>query len=96
MPNKSSWLTHIREISGLGIQTQSFSSDAFITLVCLCQATFEEADVRFVEVKKASNEFDRDVAKVLREKKGAIMGAEKVIRYFEDRMRAKVRHKCNN
>lgn len=48
--------------------------------------------MRFVEVKKASNEFDRDVAKVLREKKGAMMGAEKVTRYFEDRMRAKVRH----
>ncbi|KAG5273862.1 hypothetical protein AALO_G00156420 [Alosa alosa] len=53
------------------------------------KATLEEADVRLVEGKKASNEFDRDVAKVLREKKGAMMGAEKVIRYFEDRMRAK-------
>ncbi|KAL2093680.1 hypothetical protein ACEWY4_010992 [Coilia grayii] len=53
------------------------------------KATLEEADVRLVEVKKTSNEFDRDVAKVLREKKGAMMGAEKVIRYFEDRMRAK-------
>ena len=47
--------------------------------------------MRLVEVKKASNEFDRDVAKILREKKGVMMGAEKVIRYFEDRMRAKVR-----
>ncbi|XP_012688525.2 coiled-coil domain-containing protein 113 [Clupea harengus] len=53
------------------------------------KATLEEADVRLVEVKKASNEFDRDVAKILREKKGVMMGAEKVIRYFEDRMRAK-------
>lgn len=43
-----------------------------------------------MEVKKASYEFDRDVAKVLREKRGVMMGAEKVIRYFEDRMRAKV------
>ncbi|XP_038857024.1 coiled-coil domain-containing protein 113 [Salvelinus namaycush] len=53
------------------------------------QATLEEADIRLVEVKKASYEFDRDVAKVLREKRGVMMGAEKVIRYFEDRMRAK-------
>ncbi|XP_063052139.1 coiled-coil domain-containing protein 113-like [Engraulis encrasicolus] len=53
------------------------------------KATLEEADVQLVEVKKSSNEFDRDVAKVLREKKGAMMGAEKILRYFEDRMRAK-------
>ncbi|XP_023827477.1 cilia- and flagella-associated protein 263 isoform X2 [Salvelinus sp. IW2-2015] len=53
------------------------------------KATLEEADIRLVEVKKASYEFDRDVAKVLREKRGVMMGAEKVIRYFEDRMRAK-------
>ncbi|CDQ59511.1 unnamed protein product [Oncorhynchus mykiss] len=53
------------------------------------KATLEEADIQLVEVKKASYEFDRDVAKVLREKRGVMMGAEKVIRYFEDRMRAK-------
>ncbi|XP_063052989.1 coiled-coil domain-containing protein 113-like [Engraulis encrasicolus] len=53
------------------------------------KATLEEADVQLVEVKKSSNEFDRDVAKVLREKKGAMMGAEKILCYFEDRMRAK-------
>ncbi|XP_019895792.1 coiled-coil domain-containing protein 113 isoform X2 [Esox lucius] len=53
------------------------------------KATIEEADIRLVEVKKASYEFDRDVAKMLKEKRGVTMGAEKIIRYIEDRMRAK-------
>ncbi|KAJ8252161.1 hypothetical protein COCON_G00214730 [Conger conger] len=55
----------------------------------LHQATLEEAEVRLSEVKKASFEFDRDVAKVIREKKGGMMDAEKVIRYIEDRIKAK-------
>lgn len=50
----------------------------------------EEADIRLVELKKASYEFDRDVAKVLKEKRGVIVAAEKIVRYMEDRMRAKV------
>ncbi|XP_035251242.1 coiled-coil domain-containing protein 113 [Anguilla anguilla] len=53
------------------------------------QATMEEAEIRLSEVKKASYEFDRDVAKVIREKKGGMMDAEKVIRYIEDRIKAK-------
>ncbi|KAJ8343873.1 hypothetical protein SKAU_G00312020 [Synaphobranchus kaupii] len=53
------------------------------------QATLEEAEIRLIEVKKASYEFDRDVAKVIREKKGGMMDAEKVVRYVEDRMKAK-------
>ncbi|KAJ7997807.1 hypothetical protein DPEC_G00215960 [Dallia pectoralis] len=53
------------------------------------KATLEEADIRLVEVKKASYEFDRDVATVFKEKRGVTMGAEKVIRFIEDRMRSK-------
>ncbi|MBN3304133.1 CC113 protein, partial [Amia calva] len=53
------------------------------------QATIEEADMRLGEIKKAQYEFDREIAKPLREKKGVMMGAEKVNRYFEDRTRAK-------
>ncbi|XP_062317801.1 coiled-coil domain-containing protein 113 isoform X2 [Osmerus eperlanus] len=53
------------------------------------KATLEEADIRLVELKKASYEFDRDVAKVLKEKRGVIVAAEKIVRYMEDRMRAK-------
>ncbi|KAG9340782.1 hypothetical protein JZ751_020374 [Albula glossodonta] len=53
------------------------------------QATMEEAEIRMMELKKASYEFDRDVAKVIREKKAMMMDAEKVTRYMEDRMKSK-------
>ncbi|KAJ8417457.1 hypothetical protein AAFF_G00286840 [Aldrovandia affinis] len=53
------------------------------------KATLEEAEIRLMEVKKASYEFDRDVAKVVREKNGIVMDAEKVVRYMMDRMKAK-------
>ncbi|XP_015223432.1 cilia- and flagella-associated protein 263 [Lepisosteus oculatus] len=53
------------------------------------RATTEEADIRLVEIKKATYEFERDVARVLQEKRGVMMGAEKVVRYIEDRTRAK-------
>ncbi|XP_036423671.1 coiled-coil domain-containing protein 113 [Colossoma macropomum] len=53
------------------------------------KATIEEADIRLAEVKKASYEFDRDVAKTLQEKQAVMMAAEKVSRYIEDRMKSK-------
>ncbi|KAL7862687.1 hypothetical protein SRHO_G00116710 [Serrasalmus rhombeus] len=53
------------------------------------KATIEEADVRLAEVKKASYEFDRDVAKTLQEKQAVMMAAEKVSRYIEERMKSK-------
>ncbi|KAL4623506.1 coiled-coil domain-containing protein 113 isoform X1 [Arapaima gigas] len=52
------------------------------------RATSEEADIHLAEIKKASHEFDH-VAKAFREKSGTLMGAEKVIRYFDHKMRAK-------
>ncbi|XP_018594951.1 cilia- and flagella-associated protein 263 isoform X1 [Scleropages formosus] len=53
------------------------------------RATLEEADIHLVEIKKANNEFDRHIAKAFREKSGILMGAEKVVRYLDRRMRAK-------
>ncbi|XP_072519957.1 cilia- and flagella-associated protein 263 [Salminus brasiliensis] len=52
------------------------------------KATIEEADIRLVEVRKASYEFDRDVAKTLK-KQGVRMDAEKVTRYIRNRVKAK-------
>lgn len=36
------------------------------------------------------SDFERDIAKASRERRGAKLGAENLIRYFEDRMRLKV------
>lgn len=54
------------------------------------QATLEEADVHLAEVKKECCQFDRDIGKALRDKP-SLMRVEKVIRYIEDRIKAKVK-----
>ncbi|KAK9952189.1 hypothetical protein ABG768_018042 [Culter alburnus] len=53
------------------------------------KANLEEADIHLVEVKKECCQFDRDICKPLRDKKCLTMTAEKVIRYIEDKIRAK-------
>ncbi|XP_026118578.1 coiled-coil domain-containing protein 113-like [Carassius auratus] len=53
------------------------------------KATLEEADIHLAEVKKECCQFDRDIVKALRDKKGVTMSAEKVSRYIEDKVRAK-------
>ncbi|KAM4618187.1 cilia- and flagella-associated protein 263 [Polymixia lowei] len=53
------------------------------------KAILEEADIRLAEIRKAKYEFERDVAEPLKEKKGEIMGAEKVLRYIEDKIKRK-------
>ncbi|MGH0115781.1 UNVERIFIED_CONTAM: hypothetical protein FKN15_046966 [Acipenser sinensis] len=53
------------------------------------KATIEESEIRMCELKKASYEFDRDIGRSMLERKGVMMGAEKVIRYIEDKSRTK-------
>ncbi|XP_076878351.1 cilia- and flagella-associated protein 263 [Brachyhypopomus gauderio] len=53
------------------------------------KATIEERDIHLAEIKMASYEFDRDIAKPLREKKGVMVPPEKILRYREDRMKAR-------
>ena len=54
------------------------------------QAEMEEVDIRISEVKKASYEFKRDiVSQAVNPRTGKIM-AEKIVRYYEDKMKAKV------
>ena len=54
------------------------------------QAVMEEAELRLGEIRKSHYEFDRDIVK------GAVNGqtskvvAEKVCRYFEDKLRGRV------
>lgn len=49
----------------------------------------EEADARLAELKKSSYEFDRDVLKPAHASRTGRVVAEKAIRYFEDRIRAR-------
>lgn len=53
------------------------------------KAVMEEADVRLIEIKKAVAEFERDVVKPALKKKSSVMTSEKVMRYIEEKMRAK-------
>lgn len=51
----------------------------------------EEADLRLAETKKESYEFDRDIMKNAASTTQGKVVAEKIVRYFEDRIRSRVR-----
>ncbi|XP_068115525.1 cilia- and flagella-associated protein 263 isoform X1 [Hyperolius riggenbachi] len=54
------------------------------------KATMEEAEIRSAEIKKAVYEFERDIVKpALGSKKGAGLSPEKVLRYLEEKTRAR-------
>ncbi|XP_078139398.1 cilia- and flagella-associated protein 263 isoform X2 [Centroberyx gerrardi] len=53
------------------------------------KASLEEAEMCLAEIRRAKNEFERDIAKPLRENKGGMMGPEKVLRYLNDKIKAK-------
>ena len=56
------------------------------------QAELEEVDMRLVEIKKAMYEFKRDIVQqAVNQRTGKIM-AERILRYFEDKIRLKVIH----
>ena len=50
----------------------------------------EEADMRLAETKKTSYEFERDIVKGSVNQRTDKIIAEKVVRYFEDKIRARV------
>ena len=50
----------------------------------------EEADMRLAETKKASYEFERDIVKASVNPRTGKVIAEKVSRYLEDKLRARV------
>ncbi|XP_039209562.1 coiled-coil domain-containing protein 113 isoform X3 [Crotalus tigris] len=52
-------------------------------------AVLEEADIRFVEIKRAMMEFDKDIVKTITKKKGSVIASDKVLRYMEDRIRSR-------
>ena len=51
----------------------------------------EEADLRLAETKKASYEFERDIVKGSVNARTGRVIAEKVQRYLDDKLRARVR-----
>ena len=54
------------------------------------QAIMEEADMRFGEAKKSGYEFERDIVRGSINQRSGKVVAEKVIRYFEDKTKARV------
>ncbi|XP_004431719.1 PREDICTED: coiled-coil domain-containing protein 113 [Ceratotherium simum simum] len=48
------------------------------------EAIIEEAEIRWTEVKRAVNEFEKDILKNIPKKKGSILATQKVMKYIED------------
>jgi len=60
------------------------------TYIDLRQAEMEEAELRLGEIRKSHYEFDRDIGKGAVNSQTNKVVAEKVCRYFEDKLRARV------
>jgi len=58
----------------------------------LIKAKLEEADLRIAEIKKEDYEFERDIVKGAANPRTGKANAEKVAKYLEDKLRAKVEH----
>jgi len=54
------------------------------------KAKLEEADLRLAEIKKEEYEFERDIVKGAANPRTGKANAEKVSKYLEDKLRAKV------
>jgi len=54
------------------------------------KAKLEEADLRLSEIKKEEYEFERDIVKGAANPRTGKANAEKVSKYLEDKLRAKV------
>uniref|UniRef100_A0A8D0B3R6 Cilia- and flagella-associated protein 263 n=1 Tax=Salvator merianae TaxID=96440 RepID=A0A8D0B3R6_SALMN len=52
-------------------------------------AVMEEADIRMADIKKAVAEFDKEIVKTITKKKGSVIASDKVLRYMEDKIRAR-------
>ncbi|XP_007946284.1 coiled-coil domain-containing protein 113 [Orycteropus afer afer] len=48
------------------------------------EAIIEEADIRWAEVQRAMNDFEKDILKTISKKKGSILATQKVMKYIED------------
>ena len=64
--------------------------------MCLTKAKLEEADLRLSEIKKEEYEFERDIVKGAANPRTGKANAEKVSKYLEDKLRAKVDQAAGN
>ncbi|XP_036131765.1 coiled-coil domain-containing protein 113 isoform X1 [Molossus molossus] len=48
------------------------------------EAIIEEAEIRWTEVQREVQEFERDILKTISKKKGSILATQKVMKYIED------------
>jgi hypothetical protein len=59
-------------------------------MILLTKAELEEIDIRLSDTKKEQYEFKRDIVQqAVNDRTGNVM-AERVVRYFEDKIRSKV------
>jgi len=65
--------------------------DVYLVDMCFGQAKLEEADLRLAEIKKEEYEFERDIVKGASNPRTGKANAEKVSKYLEDKLRAKVK-----
>uniref|UniRef100_A0A8C8Z6N4 Uncharacterized protein n=1 Tax=Prolemur simus TaxID=1328070 RepID=A0A8C8Z6N4_PROSS len=59
------------------------------------EAIIEEADIRWTEVQREVQEFEKDILKTISKKKGSILATEKVMKYIEDMNRRRGNMKDN-
>ncbi|KAI8906326.1 hypothetical protein EDD86DRAFT_193075 [Gorgonomyces haynaldii] len=77
-----------RELEELKDEIET-SKEEWAKIMDTCKAELEEVDIRISESKKAMYEFKRDiVTQAINQRTGKVM-AERVVRYFEDKIRSK-------
>jgi len=72
-------------------KSHSLPSPRINVSICF-QAVMEEAELRLAEIRKSHYEFDRDIVKGAVNAQTNKVVSEKVVRYFEDKLRARVRY----
>ncbi|XP_038609999.1 coiled-coil domain-containing protein 113 [Tachyglossus aculeatus] len=51
------------------------------------EAILEEAEIHWAELKKAMQDFDKDILQTIPKKKGSILATQKIMKYMEDKNR---------
>ncbi|PKU42390.1 hypothetical protein llap_7283 [Limosa lapponica baueri] len=75
-----------RELAEMKDEIERMKEDSEQTLQNL-EAVIEEADVWWTDVKKAMNDFEKDIISTISSKKGSIIASEKLLRYMEEKNR---------
>ena len=77
-----------REVEELRDEIQN-SKEEWAKIIDNCKAELEEIEIRIAETKKSTYEFKRDIVQqAVNQRTGKVI-AERVVRYFEDKIRSK-------